>query len=201
MDYEKKYKEALERAKEWEGNPAAVEYIFPELTESKDEKIRKFLIDFIKACKWTEKKDQEWPLREDVISWLEKQGKIVEDYEDRLDRCACTNFNKGYKEAMEKQGGQEHSSYSSLEVTDTVRKALQENEDYASYRRDVYAARVGATVEKLILEKQKPVEWGEEDETLFRSCIGAVHAADYYTLDDKEDIENWLKSLKERIKQ
>lgn len=48
--------------------------LFPELKESEDERIRNFLIDFIKVCGWTEKKDQGWPLREDCIAWLEKQG-------------------------------------------------------------------------------------------------------------------------------
>lgn len=51
------------------------------------------------------------------------------------------------------------------------------------------------------LEKQgkKPAEWSEEDERMFNSCCAAVAAADYYTLDDKQDIENWLKSLKDRV--
>ena len=51
------------------------EHIFPELKESEDERIRNFLIDFIKVCGWTEKKDQGWPLRKECIAWLEKQGK------------------------------------------------------------------------------------------------------------------------------
>ena len=38
------YDEAIKRAKEWEGNPAAVEYIFPELAESEDEKDRKSVV-------------------------------------------------------------------------------------------------------------------------------------------------------------
>ena len=85
MDYKQKYKDALERARKYlydtnknmsteffEATERAFVEIFPELANSED--IRKFLIDFIKVCKWTEKRDQEWPLREDVISWLENQG-------------------------------------------------------------------------------------------------------------------------------
>ena len=44
MDYEKAYKEALERAKKLYGCPeydAELEEIFPELRESEDERIRK----------------------------------------------------------------------------------------------------------------------------------------------------------------
>lgn len=51
----------------------AILELHPALAESKDEKIRTFLIDFIKVCGWTEKKDQGWPLREDCIAYLEKQ--------------------------------------------------------------------------------------------------------------------------------
>jgi len=81
MNYEKAYKEALERMKSWargehpecfsEAKKAA-EFIFPELKESEDEKIRKSLIDLIKGI-------DSWNYflgisREQMISWLEKQG-------------------------------------------------------------------------------------------------------------------------------
>ena len=41
--------------------------------------------------------------------------------------------------------------------------------------------------------------WSEEDEKMLDNAIGAIGAADYYTYDDKQEIENWLKSLKQRI--
>ena len=88
MDYEKKYKEALERMKSWakgehpecfsEAQKTA-EFIFPELKEkeSEDEKIRKSLINFLKSpfVNITDKKVAPW------IAWLEKQGenKSTED--------------------------------------------------------------------------------------------------------------------------
>lgn len=71
MDYEKKYKEALERAKELSKTTtgANYEYIFPELKESEDEKIREELICFLNTeitqCK----------ARDKYIAWLKKQGK------------------------------------------------------------------------------------------------------------------------------
>ena len=71
MDYEKKYKEALERAKQFSEKPyledskGIVEYIFPELAESEDERIRKSLIDMLKN-------DEKCYLKE--IAWLERQG-------------------------------------------------------------------------------------------------------------------------------
>lgn len=76
MNYEEKYKKSLEKARELmdKGYDVLMPEIFPELKESEDEKIRNFLIDFIKICTWTEKEDQGWPLREDCLAWLEKQG-------------------------------------------------------------------------------------------------------------------------------
>ena len=48
------------------------------------------------------------------------------------------------------------------------------------------------------LYEQKP-SWSEEDEKMLKSAVGAVWAADYYTYDDKQEIEEWLESLKERM--
>lgn len=48
-------------------------------------------------------------------------------------------------------------------------------------------------------EKISPT-WSEEDDKMLIDAIGAVGAADYYTHDDKQEIENWLKSLKQRMK-
>lgn len=75
MDYEKRYKEALERARElysqhWvEWSDKDIENIFPELKESEDEKVRKEIIEYIKIGTY----------REDWIAWLEKQGEKKPD--------------------------------------------------------------------------------------------------------------------------
>lgn len=77
MDYKEKYKEALERCKkEFNFNNLAysheeikqrLERVFPELKESEDEKIRKYLIDVVNDyCKGSE--------HDGCIAWLEKQG-------------------------------------------------------------------------------------------------------------------------------
>lgn len=78
MNYEQKYKEALEKARQFSEHPlqedssSIVEYIFPELKESEDERIRKWLIDWAKAVNWSERFTIS---KEQVLAWLEKQGK------------------------------------------------------------------------------------------------------------------------------
>lgn len=79
-DYKKKYEEALERMKSWargehpecftEARKTA-EFIFPELAESEDERIRNEIIKFLELPhpQFVGKRHQEnW------IAWLEKQG-------------------------------------------------------------------------------------------------------------------------------
>ena len=78
MDYEKKYKEALERARALRNEAIEKEYvddyikdyetIFPELRESEDERIRKAIIEAIKDY-WS---DNEQAMT-DCLAYLEKQ--------------------------------------------------------------------------------------------------------------------------------
>ena len=81
MNYEEKYKEALERAKaliETNTSDALfhlkdIESIFPDLAESEDERIRKAIIEHLRQdieleLILSEEEGNEW------IAWLEKQG-------------------------------------------------------------------------------------------------------------------------------
>ena len=79
MDYEKAYKEALERAKNLHEDAIDMgenirakqcEIIFPELAGSEDERIRKTLIRYHQSTI-----DIDGIKGEKIIAWLEKQGK------------------------------------------------------------------------------------------------------------------------------
>lgn len=81
MDYKEKYIAALERASKLRvQNPfdtvgQMVEHIFPELKESKDEKTRKEIIDFLELPhpQFVGKRDHEkW------LAWLEKQCHMLD---------------------------------------------------------------------------------------------------------------------------
>jgi hypothetical protein len=75
MDYEQKYKEALERASKLKvQNPfdtvgQMVEHIFPELQESEDERIRKSIIAILDNYI-----DDDNTIKPAIMNWLEKQG-------------------------------------------------------------------------------------------------------------------------------
>ena len=75
MNYEKKYKDALERAKEIHRNEDEkrfdMEWLFPELKENENERIRKEIIRILKGeMRYVSKEDTD-----KYIAWLEKQGK------------------------------------------------------------------------------------------------------------------------------
>ena len=84
MDYEKAYKEALERARKANKTiknlinikqtdiQDKIEYIFPELAESEDERIRKEITELVMQPSW--KTEQEFHRRKEMVAWLEKQG-------------------------------------------------------------------------------------------------------------------------------
>ena len=48
-------------------------------------------------------------------------------------------------------------------------------------------------------DEQKPAEWSDKDEENIQHCIGAIWAADFYLYEDKQEMENWLENLKDRI--
>lgn len=74
MDYEKKYKEALERARDLmtNQNPPAfdkdlISLIFPELKESEDERIKREILELVSIA-------GNGNQFEEIKDWLEKQG-------------------------------------------------------------------------------------------------------------------------------
>ena len=106
MNYEKAYKEAIERAKHYtwystnrndtaEPIKNAVEAIFPELKESDDEVIRKALIEVLhrlptSAFEYGTEGGYLGATKEQMLAWLEKQGEKSwsEEDEKRISRIA-----------------------------------------------------------------------------------------------------------------
>ena len=127
MDYEKAYKEALERAKSMMALPddkATMKYIFPELAESEDERIRKWLLGICKnmahACRLdlaidTEDAELKKELAnyEASILYLEKQkvntdGDFARGYDCGYECC----LNSHGAEWFEKQKEQKSAEWS-----------------------------------------------------------------------------------------
>lgn len=86
MNYEEKYKLALERARHYyltgKGEPVDfIKMIFPELLESEDERIRKCIIELVKqSSEILDKQNQN-----NMIAWLEKQCENKSADDKKLD--------------------------------------------------------------------------------------------------------------------
>ena len=182
-----KKKEAMKILKDYYDKSAlfsirtALDTVIPELKESEDsedDRIRKELIEFIKSC---------GAYSQEYIDWLEKQGNLVKYYENKLDKCACDNFNKGYKKALEKQGEQKHVDKvkPKFKVGDkiqylkgcgtimTIEKI--ENGEY------IFGNNMGhTTIESgnkwhlVDIIEQKSAEWHREDEQNLNACLGHI---------------------------
>lgn len=100
MDYEKKYNEALERARQFSEHPLQedssniVEYIFPELQESEDERIRKEILQSIRDNMAVIHKDK-------CIAWLEKQGE-KKPCDETMAEALRTEYKKGIADAFKR---------------------------------------------------------------------------------------------------
>jgi len=106
MDYEKKYKEALERAKviyqgSYKPDTAAtiaetLQNVFPELCESEDEKIRKGLIKLVKATQSDELWCEYCVSKADALAWLEKQEGCEYIKKDWLEHIKQSWYKEGF---------------------------------------------------------------------------------------------------------
>lgn len=168
----KRYDEAIERAKEFKEHLLEInekdyademDYVFPELAESDDEKIRKALIDYFR---WNPNSQllNEFTNRE-VFAWLEKQGK------QRL--YINDNAKEMFIKALERVEEQNDKGY---KLTDC---------DKNSWWKD-FKAYTSCTIE------QKPAEWSEEDENRFNRICGALKRYEMSLGASTNDIE-WLK--------
>ena len=169
----KAYDEAFKKAKQFhdkdlfaECNGNLVEYIFPELKESEDERVRKALIRYHQSTL-----NIDGIKGEDILVWLEKQA--------------------SKPKWTEEDSSMQLTLIRDIELVSFISK---EGKDERIMWLNKLDDRFHQNTNDILKSK-----WSDEDEELLQHCCGAVAAADYYTLEDKEEMENWLKSLKQRI--
>lgn len=175
----KAYDEALKKAKQFhdkdlfaECNGNLVEYIFPELAESEDERIRKTLIEMFSNVGKKEWKDIP---TEKIIAWLEKQG--------------CKNPD-GNVEPKFKVGDWINGYYTNYKVLSVNNKGYVVE--------DVYGNKINILFENEKFHHLWTIQDAKDGEVLAEGCIFIVrklgdnlHAAKtYFTLYDDGDFDN-----------
>ena len=171
----KAYDEALERARKLKENPKAIffeeenihvsDYIFPELIESEDEKIREVLIELVKCNERSGYKLLNNVPTSSMIAWLEKQKPVEFCEED-----------------------------------EKIRKAISIYLDWLDGRKDC-APRGEYSIRDMVvwLKKQgeQKTDWSEEDERNLKKAVWYVENPAPHVVKDIM-LSEWLKSLKDR---
>lgn len=181
----------------------ALETLIPELADSNDERIRKALIEMVHDTTGDELWVDYNVHKEDALAWLEKQKSVREIVE----RCKNSWYNEGkiagmaegltndekyqqgWHDALEKQGEQKPTPDTRYKVSANGSLSIVNGKPF-DYEHATITQKDFAP---------KPTEWSDEDEEKLQDCIGAIWAADYYLYEDKQDMEAWLKRLKDRI--
>ena len=191
MNYEKAYKDALKRAKKLYEQGTITEslsYVFPELRGSEDEKIRKSLIEMVHDTTG----DELWVdyniHKEDALAWLEKQGE-----QHSAIRWYDVSLIPQEMEELLVEWDSEDATWHEIAFYHADTKTFWNG------TRQVENVTRWCYIDDIIEKQALKPKWSEEDEELLQHCCGAVAAADYYTLEDKEEMENWLKSLKQML--
>jgi len=191
----KKYNEALERAKKLQetcDNPSVVgwcEYIFPQLRESEDEKIRIGLIEFFRD--WGKTRSYCWNIYiPDILTWLEKQG------EQKPANKPQRIISAEAKEAMYDKPWSEEDENHIIGISQTIFGAVKHNV-IGHKTGDMQIDWLRSLKERVQQPKQ---EWSEEDERNLEGIIDEIEAnkaqAPDYDLATYDRFLSWLKSLR-----
>ena len=203
---------------------ACIEELISELAESEDEKIRKEIIIYLnnvlpscseqlrKYITYLEKQGEQKSIeciKDEALSKL--LNKVICHFINNPDipyseRDEVSFWLIPYVEKLEKQGEQKVIILK-FRVGDVVRNKKTDRQFYvhniskegflclSDMNKKVFQGYLSETdYDNYELVEQKPVEWSDEDEYQYNSCINSIQRADYFSY----DALNWLKSLKER---
>lgn len=180
----KRYDIALKKIKMLLGTGSScsreeLEYVFPELKESKGERIRKKLIDFLEYYRLNNMLDSETiSLLTDSVAWLEKQG------EKKLAKNIVEAWKDMRLEVYQQASGNRHEP----NYSDDTTKMFSLND-------------IDEIIEKM--SEQKPAEWSEEDEKVLDNIFYILNQLKDTTpyKEDKTAKECivWLESIKDRV--
>lgn len=190
------YDEAIERAEGLidfcsDSELITLEYVFPELRKSEDEKVRKAILELVKqSSEVLDKQNQN-----NMIDWLEKQGEHA-------------NF-RNKIQVGDRVTRNEDGVLVNLSQLKRVAKPSEKQAEQKPNLCDGCINRKGCINcenGELREAEQKPAEWSEEDERIISKILGICEdfkrsfrispASSKIVQKDIDKINNWLKSLK-----
>lgn len=160
-----------------------IEYIFPELKESEDEKIRKALIKYFTLSDDNADYQCCGVHCKDIVAWLERQGEhkhVVPKFR------VGDKIKKGY-------------------LTYTVEDIGEDSYKLQAYSKDgdkgcTEFLTIGYEKDYELVES-KPIEWSEEDKKMLEKVIANIECPPCTTANYKpiREMVDWLKFLKDRV--
>lgn len=203
LSYEEKLRLAKEALESGSYDKETIEYIFPELKESEDEKIRKDIIRvFTGEIPYTSKEENE-----KYITWLEKQGASYtkEEVDDA--------YLKGINDAKNEIEKQHEANYQiRKDIATFIFNYRGDIKDRAKWM-DYLGIKISFVEKQESVNKNKVVKgsipdvatfsgqnlaWSEEDEKNLTRAIWYVENPALNVVKDTM-LSEWLKSLKERV--
>lgn len=210
MDYEKKYKEALERFKTFREKYCTygdlhfgdvifdktgeaqkdLDAIFPELTESEDERMIK-AIEHILYENYSDAAVIEGVEIAEIVTWLEKPKEPIDPFDTKLFQDGVKEGRRLEREDIKKE--QQHAEWSEedkqwlSDVYFVIDHSMYSEDERQAMKKYIDSLRT----------QPKPAEWSEEDETMLRTIISDGSRG--VELDSKQI--SWLKSLRPQPKQ
>ena len=197
-DYKKMYEEARERMKSWakgehpecfnEAQKAA-EFVFPELAESEDERIRKGLIAIITDFESLYLQENYSLSREEILVWLEKKGEQNPAWNEEVAECIYPKLAESEDEEIRNSLIGFLKTIASLKDGKTV-----SNEDFDSEALLEWAAWLGKQGEQKPTDKVEPKfkvgDWIVENITngIFVGKITSINTC-FYEVDGLDG--NW----------
>ena len=193
----KAYDEALEKAKAHinsKGIGDTVDlcrHLFPELRESEDEKVRKFLVRLAERCSENSIDFIGDIKKADVLAWLEKQ-KSKDNEEEYLDGIKKDWFERGKKEVLtipELYGLEKQKEQPKEELVYRLNGLMQDyikegkDDEEKEHRFKCYQLFWDALEDTSYFEQkeQKPAEWSANDKAFIKDCANILVANDYAT--------------------
>ena len=206
---------------------AAIETIFPELRESEDERIRKWIVDVISYHF-----DEE--MKKSALAWLEKQKEHRNNSDAPNENSWSGIISSSDKDKNLDEIAQDYvdgvKKYNSEPTWDLIQTAVCYGHHLAEYKEqkpvewsDEDEESLDSIIRRLdslldgadILEKtnivgeiaflkslrqQPKVEWSEEDKKMIKSISNSICGNDWRTKEEKDKMCNWLNSLRPKPK-
>lgn len=201
MDYEKKYKEALEKARDyWETDndntldikaKGTMEYLFPELKELEDENIKSCIgMCLTDACE-QRFRDYNTSLK-DCLAWLEKQDIKTNPYSG-----VSFKYNGHIWGMCARDNGVDISCDKYL-----IKHLEKQEQKPIDYKDELKKCRENPLYffDKYVKLKEKKSTWSEKDEAKLKSACALIRNTSLNRNEGVVDYTiDWLKSLKNRV--